>query len=667
MELFKNYEIRKLNTENNEYELILRLDNQLTEFAVELGKKPSESKDYLTIARQIVKDRYPGIKVTMVRVIVGGLAVSVMPFMADSKEAKAAGTSDQTTEEAQSYSMFYSVAPGDTLWVISKKFNTSVADIKKANDLTSDIIKVNQQLMIPKAFHTVGTGDYLSVLAKKYGTTVNAIKYANHLASDSTRLGQVLIIPLLISDNETRSTEPVQPPASKEQTEEKEATKYTVVSGDSLSEIAKRFGITTEALKEANALTSDVIRVGQTLTIPNAKTETPQAPTPIARPSSYTVVSGDSLSEIAKRFGTTTESLKEANALTSDVIRIGQKLTIPNAKTETPQAPTPIVRPSSYTVVSGDSLSVIAKKFDLSIDTIRKANHLTTDIIRVGQVLEIPEKDLQVKEEPSVVEKAPGSEENRKTFDYSVRSGDNLSVIAKRFSVTVDNIRDENQLKTDTVYVGQILTIPNGLHAPTETGVNTITYKTHTVVSGDNIWNLSVQYGIPQAELLRANNLTESSRLSLGQKLKIPVHNIAVKDVVSAKHGEYLDWFTEAQYVFPIGKTAKVTDMGTGKSFKIKRTIGANHADSETLTVADSNMAKSIWGGFSWKTRAVIVEVDGRRLAASMSFMPHEQDYIADNGITGHFDVYFGNSIRHIDGRPDPAHQAQVEKAAGIR
>lgn len=209
--------------------------------------------------------------------------------------------------------------------------------------------------------------------------------------------------------------------------------------------------------------------------------------------------------------------------------------------------------------------------------------------------------------------------------------------------------------------------IPNGLNAPVQNQTNTVTYLTHTVVSGDNIWGLSIRYGIPQAELLRVNNLTTNSSLSIGQALKIPVYNIAVKQVVSEKHGEYLDWWTEAQYVFSIGKTAKVTDFITGKSFYIKRTIGANHADSETLTINDSTIAKSIWGGYSWKARAVIIEVDGRKLAGSMSFMPHDIEYITNNGITGHFDVYFSNSTRHVDGKADPSHQAQVEFAAGIR
>lgn len=248
-----------------------------------------------------------------------------------------------------------------------------------------------------------------------------------------------------------------------------------------------------------------------------------------------------------------------------------------------------------------------------------------------------------------------------------MRSGDTLSVIAQRFGVSVDNIRSTNNLNSDILQVGQALTIPNGINAPAQTSENTLTYLTHTVVSGDNIWDLSVRYGIPQSELLRVNNLTITSMLTLGQRLKIPVHNIAVKPVVSEKHGEFLDWWTEAQYVFTIGKTVKVTDLATGKFFNITRTIGANHADSETPTINDTNIAKSIWGGYSWTPRAVILEIEGRKIAASLSFMPHDREYIANNGITGHFDVYFGNSTRHVDGKPDASHQAQVERAAGQR
>nr|WP_309099192.1 LysM peptidoglycan-binding domain-containing protein [Fredinandcohnia onubensis] len=607
MDYYQRYEVRKTNHPNDEYTLVIYLNNNLTEFASELGTVSSARKDILSTARQVLRERYPNIKVTMVKVMLGGMVVASIPLTTNNSSAHAAEPSVSTTQVAQSSNIYYQVSSRDTLWGLSKKFNTSVDAIKRANNLTSDVLKLNQRLIIPKAFHTVDTGDYLTVLAKQYGVTVNAIKEANQMTSDATRLGQTLVIPVLMGSG---TSNPAPTVTQEPQTTQTQGSTYTIVAGDSLWGIAQKFGTTVSTLKSANNLTSDALQIGQTLTLPtggDAVTSPTPEPTPIPTPSvtetSHTVVAGDTLWGIASRYGTTVNVLKQANQLSSNLLSLGQTLTIPSGSVETPMGNT----------------------------------------------------------------ETPTTEEKRTTFKYSVRSGDSLSVIANRFGVTVDAIRTANGLTSDTIRVGQLLTIPDGTNAPTQTATNTITYTTHTVVSGDNIWNLSVKYGIPQGELLRANNLTTSSMLSIGQKLTIPVHNIAVKEVVSERHGEYLDWWTEAQYVFPINKTAKVTDFATGKSFYIKRTIGANHADSETLTTNDSTIAKSIWGGYSWTPRAVILEIDGRKVAASMSFMPHEREYISGNGITGHFDVYFGNSTRHVDGNADASHQRQVEIAAGIR
>ena len=62
----------------------------------------------------------------------------------------------------------------------------------------------------------------------------------------------------------------------------------------------------------------------------------------------------------------------------------------------------------------------------------------------------------------------------------------------------------------------------------------------------------------------------------------------------------------------------------------------------------------------------MIVSVDGRKIAASMSSMPHDIDYIKNNNFNGHFDLHFKNSTRHYDGAMTPAHQQQVRIAAGL-
>lgn len=151
---------------------------------------------------------------------------------------------------------------------------------------------------------------------------------------------------------------------------------------------------------------------------------------------------------------------------------------------------------------------------------------------------------------------------------------------------------------------------------------------------------------------------------------------------------EMLDWWKEANKVFSIGTTAKVTDVGTGKSFKIVRTYGGNHADCEAATLEDSKIIKSIWGGsWSWSRRPIIIEIDGRRLAASMAAMPHagvdsqpankildkrsqgygrgyNLDKVKNNGMDGVFDVHFLNSRTHGTNRVDANHQKAVKKAA---
>jgi peptidoglycan hydrolase-like protein with peptidoglycan-binding domain len=155
-----------------------------------------------------------------------------------------------------------------------------------------------------------------------------------------------------------------------------------------------------------------------------------------------------------------------------------------------------------------------------------------------------------------------------------------------------------------------------------------------------------------------------------------------------SKKAELLDWWSGASKVFKIGMAAKVTDVKTGKTFNIVRTYGSNHADCEAKTAADSNKIKQIWGGsWSWERRPVIVEVNGRRLAASIAAMPHagvdkspankyissrsggygrgaNLDKIKSNGMSGVIDVHFLNSRTHGTNKVDKKHQLAIKIAA---
>jgi LysM repeat protein len=316
-------------------------------------------------------------------------------------------------------------------------------------------------------------------------------------------------------------------------------------------------------------------------------------------------------------------------------------------------------QPSTHEVKEGDTLFKLSNQYGLTIDKLKSINNLSSDNIYVGQILKVRGERV-----------APKQTEAPSPQTYTVKGGDSLWNIANKFGISVDEIRKANQLTGDVIYVGQVLRLRADTtnQAPTEPKDNKISYISHTIKAGDNMWELSNRYGIPMQELLRANNMTADSPLSIGQKVVVPVYNIAEKERVSERHGEYLDWWSEAQYVLPIGKVATVTDFQTGRSFQIKRTTGAYHADCEPLTSKDAAIIKEVWGGtYSWKERAVIVEVDGRKIAASMASMPHDVEYIKDNNFDGHHDLHFKNSTRHKDGLVSAAHQEQIRIAAGIK
>ncbi len=262
--------------------------------------------------------------------------------------------------------------------------------------------------------------------------------------------------------------------------------RYIVKSGDTLSGIAKRFNSTVDRLKSLNRLTTDRIFVGQSL----------QIPSPTTTAIHYTVRSGDSLSLIAKQNNMTVEQLKNLNHLTSDIIYVGQTLKVSVNDASSP------TQGQTYTVKAGDSLSVIAKNFNISTTQLKSLNNLTSDTIYIGQTLYVSNNILQ---------SIPSS--------YTVQPGDTLSAISKRYSISVLDIKTLNQLSTDTIFVGQTLKL---------SGTHTSPQNTHlyTVKSGDALSKIAEQYDTTTAQLKQFNNLS-SDVIYIGQTLKVPAQSFS--------------------------------------------------------------------------------------------------------------------------------------------
>ena len=206
--------------------------------------------------------------------------------------------------------------------------------------------------------YVVKSGDSLWSIAKKYATTVNELKSLNNLTSNNLQIGQTLKVP-----TNTTSVE---------------ANTYTVKSGDSLWSIAQKYGTTVANLKSLNNLTSDVLQIGQTLRVPSSESGASFGISSTNQ--TYTVKSGDSLWNIANRYGTTVSKIKSLNGLSSDNLSIGQILLIPGNLNVS----------NTYTVKSGDSLWSIAKKYNTTVNELKSLNNLTSNSLSIGQILRLP-------------------------------------------------------------------------------------------------------------------------------------------------------------------------------------------------------------------------------------------------------------------------------------
>ena len=254
---------------------------------------------------------------------------------------------------------------------------------------------------------------------------------------------------------------------------------YVVQKGDTLYSIANKLGTTVSELKKENNLTTNTLQIGEVLRIPTKEIYEGEE-------NVYIVQKGDTLYSVAMANNTTVDELKKANNLTSNILSTGQLLKIPSA----------LLPESTYIVKKGDSLYSIANKYNTTVDELKRINNLTSNILSIGQVLKLPSDKV------SDVEK----EEN--TINYTVQKGDSLYSIARKYSTTIDKIKDLNNLTTNLLSIGQVLLIP------TDTNLET----TYTVQKGDSLYSIAKKYDTTVDRLKQLNNL-KSNLLSIGQIL----------------------------------------------------------------------------------------------------------------------------------------------------
>ena len=210
---------------------------------------------------------------------------------------------------------------------------------------------------------------------------------------------------------------------------------YVVKKGDTLWSIARAYGLTVEKLKSLNNLTSNNLTIGDSLIVKDSNGNNDSSSS-ADNNKYYIVKKGDSLYSIARSNNMTVDELKTLNNLTSNILSIGQRLIISSSSN---------VPNNVYIVKQGDTLWSIANNFNVSINDLKKINNKINNSLSIGEKLIIPGKS---------------NSENVNTTIYTVKSGDNLYSIAKRYNVTVNEIKSLNNLTSNILSIGQKLSIP---------------------------------------------------------------------------------------------------------------------------------------------------------------------------------------------------------------
>ena len=241
-------------------------------------------------------------------------------------------------------------------------------------------------------------------------------------------------------------------------------------------------------------------------------------------------------------------------------------------KKEVKPLPPPEPEYTVYIVQRGDYLAKISKKYNVTINSIKRLNNLKDDNIRIGQKLKLPGK-IEVGEQkvpegafakdPKVTAKKPYAAYTGATKEYVVKSGDTLGAIAYGNGINIRQLKELNGLTSDSLKIGQKLKIPAEkvvapkkvattpvekkaaehevkapavapvepvvapVEAPAEVPVSapveeTSPTQTYTVQEGDDLTDVSIRFGVSAAAVRELNNLGESDKLVAGQILKLP-------------------------------------------------------------------------------------------------------------------------------------------------
>lgn len=299
----------------------------------------------------------------------------------------------------------YEVQPGDTLFAISKRFNTSVGILQGLNAIDdASAIVAGQSILVPAidennfVVYTIDADDSLFSIARRFGTTVAVLQSLNGIADERELVaGQTILAPKL---------------------DGREYEVYVVKPADTLYDIARRYATSVDALMALNGIAAGrAIEVGQTLILPRVND---------SEYAVYIVQSGDTLFVLSRLYNTTVAQLRRLNDLEGAYsLTVGRRLLVPKVDD------TILER---YIVQAGDSLYSIARRFDVDISILKALNRLV-DVrdIQVDQAIFLPRL------------------EGVTLAIHVIQAGDTLEKLAKQYETTVALLQSLNGIADPSV------------------------------------------------------------------------------------------------------------------------------------------------------------------------------------------------------------------------
>lgn len=494
-------------------------------------------------------------------------------------------------QEAKVQFITHIVKQGEKISQIARKYDVSISKLAELNDLNvKKRLVAGKELKIPISnnlddFELVINTDELPAIEDEIKSYDSKPTYSLKISSS---VGDALSQKFNLNESDT--IEYIVP-------EGKSPVKYVVKSNDNLVDISNMFNVRVSDIRNWNNLPyTSRAKVGQELTIyvPNDKVDYYASIDQMSEKERKSLIlanngdsyiehrvrSGESLSSIASKYGVSVSQLKNWNNLTSNTISRGKKLLIyssNNTYEKNSLAKNNFSKPNKYQVKKGDSLGKIAQKFNVSIAQLKSWNKLSSNNLKAGQTLFVQEKQIN-----SIGDNSYRTNSN--LINHKIKDGETISEIADMYNVTVDEIKNWNNLKTNKLISGKSLVIYSDETNKKNTAKTLKSNKPETdskevsakaslykIKDGETLETISKKFNVSISDLKEWNKL-KSDKIKVGQDLII----YSVKKVISSNDKNFVVKVREGESLWTIAKTYKV---------KVSDLIAWNNLKSEKVKV----------------------------------------------------------------------------------